>query len=45
MTCVKGRTFSEVIRKKHILEAYANYLQCELAPRRTGCCFGEATLS
>ena len=24
MKCVKGRTFSEVIRKKHNLEVYAN---------------------
>ena len=42
---LKGRTFLEVIRKKHNLEAYANYVQCELMPRWTDCCFGEATLS
>ena len=35
MKCVKGRTFSEVIRKKHNFEVYANYAQCELTPHRT----------
>ena len=35
MKCVKGRTFSEVIRKKHDLEVYANYVQCELTPHWT----------
>ena len=44
MKCVKGRTFSEVIRKKHNLEVYANFVQCELTPHRTDCCFGAATL-
>ena len=29
MKWVKGRTFSEVIRKKHDLEVYANYVQCD----------------
>ena len=43
MKCVKGCTFSEVIRKKHDLEVYANYVQCELTPHWTDCCFGEAT--
>ena len=45
MKCVKGRTFSEVMRKKHDLEVYANYVQCELKPHWTDCCFGQATLS
>ena len=27
MKCAKGRTFSEVIRKKHNLEVYVNYVQ------------------
>ena len=27
MKCVEGRTFLEVIRKKHNLEVYANYVQ------------------
>ena len=35
MKCVKGRTFLEVIRKKHNLEVYANYVQCELTPHWT----------
>ena len=43
MKCVKGRTFSEV--SIHDLEVYANYVQCELTPHWTDCCFGEATLS
>ena len=30
--CVKGRTFSEDIRKKHNLRVYANYVQYELTP-------------
>ena len=32
MKYVKVRTFSEVIRKKHNLEVYANCVQCELTP-------------
>ena len=36
MKCVKVGTFSEVIRKKHNLEVYANCVQCELTPH---CCF------
>ena len=39
MKCVKVRTFSEVIRKKHNLEVYANCVQCELTPHWTDCCF------
>ena len=45
MKCVKGRTFLEVMRKKHELEVYSNYVQCELKPHWTDCCFGQATLS
>ena len=30
--CVKGRTFSEEIRKKHNLKVYAKYVQYELTP-------------
>ena len=40
-----GHTFSEVIRKTHNLEVYANYVQCELTPHRTEYCFGDAFLS
>ena len=36
MKCIKGRIFSEVIRKKHNLEVYANYVQCELTPHWIG---------
>ena len=42
MKCVKGRTFLEVICKKHDLKVYANYVQSELTPHWTDCCFGEA---
>ena len=45
MKYVKGRTFSEVILKKHNLKVYANCVQCELTPHLTDCCFGKATLS
>ena len=38
MKYVKVRTFSEVIRKKHNLEVYANCVQCELTPHWTDCC-------
>ena len=34
LKCVKGRKFSEVIRKKeHNLKVYANYVECKLTPR------------
>ena len=32
---VKGRMLSEVIRKKHNLNVYANYVQCKLTPHWT----------
>ena len=44
MKCVMGRTFLEVIRKKkHDLEVYSNYVQCELTPHWTDYCFGKVT--
>ena len=42
---LKGHTFSEVIRKKHVLEVYANYMQRELTPHWTDCCFVSFRLS
>ena len=45
MKCVNGRTFWEFICKKYDLGVFANYVQCELTPPWTDCCFGEATLS
>ena len=35
INCVKGRTFLEVIRKKHNLKVYANNVQCKLTPHWT----------
>ena len=33
INCIKGYTFSEVIRKKHNLKVYAIHVECKLMPR------------